>query len=33
MDNPLQEAETRQRAVEPTIGGSIYVKPQEIEWS
>ena len=32
MDHPAQEAETRQRAVQPTIGGSVYVKPQEIEW-
>ena len=29
---PVREAETRQRAVQPTIGGSVYVKPQEIEW-
>jgi hypothetical protein len=32
MDHPAQEAETRQRVVQPTIGGSVYVKPQEIEW-
>jgi anti-sigma factor ChrR (cupin superfamily) len=32
MDHPVQEAGTRQRAVQPTIGGSVYVKPQEIEW-
>jgi hypothetical protein len=27
MDHPVQEAETRQRAAQPTIGGSVYVKP------
>ena len=32
MDHPAQEAETRQRVVQPTVGGSVYVKPQEIEW-
>ena len=32
MDHPVQEAETRQRNVQPTIGGSVYIKPQEIEW-
>jgi hypothetical protein len=26
----VSEEETRQRAVQPTIGGSVYVKPQEI---
>src|ERR1700704_4928190 len=32
MDHSVQEAETRQRAVQPTLGGSVYVKPQEIAW-
>ena len=32
MDHPTQEEETRQRAVQPTIGGSVYVQPSAIEW-
>jgi anti-sigma factor ChrR (cupin superfamily) len=34
MEQAVQEvpAETRQRATQPTIGGSVYVKPQEITW-
>jgi hypothetical protein len=34
MEQVVQEvpAETRQRAAQPTIGGSVYVKPQEIAW-
>jgi hypothetical protein len=32
MDHPVREAKARQRAVQPTIGGSVYVKPQEIAW-
>jgi hypothetical protein len=31
MEEAVQ-AETRQRAAQPTIGGSVYVKPQEIAW-
>jgi anti-sigma factor ChrR (cupin superfamily) len=35
MDNLVKEAppRARPRAAKPTIGGSVYVKPQEIAWS
>ena len=35
MDNLVKEAssEIRPHAVEPTIGGSVYVKPQDIAWA
>src|ERR1700721_2990859 len=34
MDNLVNEASSsdRVRAVQPTIGGSVYVKPQDIAW-
>jgi hypothetical protein len=34
MDHAVQEATagTRQGATQPTIDGSIYVKPQELAW-
>jgi hypothetical protein len=34
MDQTAEEATAlaRQRASQPTIGGSVYVKPQEIAW-
>jgi anti-sigma factor ChrR (cupin superfamily) len=34
MDNLVKEApsEARRRVVQPTIGGSVYVKPQDIAW-
>ena len=35
MDDSAMEitlGTTRQRAAEPTIGGSVYVKPQELAW-
>ena len=34
MEHAVQEttASARQRAAQPTIGGSVYVKPQEIAW-
>lgn len=34
MDNVLSETSpSSSRAAQPTIGGSVYVKPQDIAWS
>jgi anti-sigma factor ChrR (cupin superfamily) len=33
MDQIVKDAPARERAAQPTIGGSIYLKPQDIEWS
>src|ERR1700734_2683349 len=35
MDNLVKEASasTRPTSVQPTIGGSVYVKPQDIAWA
>jgi hypothetical protein len=34
MDHLVKEAPpaTRKRAAQPTVGGSVYVKPQDLAW-
>ncbi len=33
MNDMVKEAPPKPRAAQPTLGGSVYVKPQDIQWS
>jgi anti-sigma factor ChrR (cupin superfamily) len=33
MNDMVKEAPSKTRGAQPTIGGSVYVKPQDIAWS